>query len=76
MFVSPYLLLFSPDRVQGSYLSPRVINLLLQYVTQAVAYSHTWKALKPHAEQILLRWVLQGYAHWPPTHDYVVSWSE
>lgn len=39
-------------------MSPRVINLLLQYVTQALAYSHTWKALKPHIEQILLRWVM------------------
>lgn len=41
--------------VQGQYVSPRVTNLLLQYVTQAIAYSHTWKALKPHIEQILLR---------------------
>lgn len=39
---------------QGGYQSPRVINLLLQYITQALAYSHTWKALKPHVEQMLL----------------------
>ncbi|PSC72993.1 importin beta-like SAD2 [Micractinium conductrix] len=39
---------------QGGYQSPRVINLLLQYITQALAYSATWKALKPHVEQMLL----------------------
>lgn len=39
---------------QGAYMSPRVVNLLLQYVTQALAYSHTWKELKPHIEQMLL----------------------
>lgn len=38
---------------QGAYLSPRVVNLLLQYAGQAVSYSHTWKLLKPHAQQIL-----------------------
>lgn len=38
---------------QGGYLPPRVVNLLLQYVTQALAFSHTWKALKPHVEQLL-----------------------
>ena len=42
-------------RPQGGYQSPRVINLLLQYLTQALAYSHTWKALKPHVEQLLLQ---------------------
>ena len=40
---------------QGGYLPPRVVNLLLQYVTQALAFSHTWKALKPHVEQLLLQ---------------------
>lgn len=39
---------------QGGYQSPRVINLLLSYITQALAYSHTWKALKPYVEQMLL----------------------
>ncbi len=49
------MLLFGLCLLQGAYLSPRVVNLLLQYLTQALAYSHTWKALKPHIEQILLR---------------------
>lgn len=44
-----------PVFMQGGYLSPRVINLLLQYITQALAFSHTWKALKPHVEQMLLQ---------------------
>jgi hypothetical protein len=49
-----------PWDVQGAYLSPRVVNLLLQYAGQAVSYSHTWKLLKPHAQQILHRWVINN----------------
>ncbi|KAL4855989.1 Importin beta-like SAD2 [Chlorella vulgaris] len=39
---------------QGGYQSSRVITLLLSYITQALAYSHTWKVLKPHVGQMLL----------------------
>ena len=37
------------DCMQGEYLSPRVVNLTLQYLTHAVTLSHTWKAVKPQA---------------------------
>ena len=39
--------------MQGQYLTPRVINLAMQYLTHAVALSSTWKALRPHAGSLL-----------------------
>ena len=41
-------------RLQGQWVSPRVINLTLQYLTHAVKLSKTWKALKPHVATLLL----------------------
>lgn len=38
--------------VQGTYMTPRVINLALQYVTTAIGLSYTWKALKPHMQSL------------------------
>ncbi|KAK9818968.1 hypothetical protein WJX74_009075 [Apatococcus lobatus] len=40
---------------QGQYLSPRVTNLVLQYLTHAVKLSSSWKALKPEALPLLQR---------------------
>jgi hypothetical protein len=40
-------------RTQGRYLTPRVINLAMQYLTTAVSLGATWKALKPHVPQLL-----------------------
>ncbi|KAK9824621.1 hypothetical protein WJX72_011782 [[Myrmecia] bisecta] len=39
---------------QGQYLSPRVVNLTLQYLTHAVSMSKTWKLLQPHIQTLLL----------------------
>lgn len=39
--------------MQGRYLTPRVINLAMQYLTTAVSLGATWKALKPHVPQLL-----------------------
>ena len=39
--------------MQGQYLTPRVVNLAMQYLTTAVSLGATWKALKPHVPQLL-----------------------
>ncbi|KAK2079907.1 hypothetical protein QBZ16_002302 [Prototheca wickerhamii] len=38
---------------QGRYLAGRACNLILQYLTQALAFAHTWKALKPVLAELL-----------------------
>ncbi|EIE23737.1 ARM repeat-containing protein [Coccomyxa subellipsoidea C-169] len=38
---------------QGQYITPRVINLALQYLTTAVGLSSTWKPLKAHMGSLL-----------------------
>ena len=38
---------------QKMYITPRVLQQTLMYVTQAVGYESTWKLLKPHAEAII-----------------------
>lgn len=40
---------------QGKWLSPRVINLALQYLTVAVKAARTWKVLQPHVPQLMAR---------------------
>ncbi len=40
-------------RAQGQYITPRVINLALQYLTTAVGLSSTWKPLKAHMGSLL-----------------------
>ena len=44
--------------MQGEWLSPRVINLSLQYLTHALTLSATWKQMKPHVKDLLTRCVL------------------
>ncbi|VDK58004.1 unnamed protein product [Gongylonema pulchrum] len=34
----------------GSYVSPRVLHSLLQYIDTAVSQSRTWKIIKPHCQ--------------------------
>ncbi len=41
--------------VQGVWLSPRVVNLALQYLTVAVKAARTWKVLQPHVPQLMAR---------------------
>ena len=40
---------------QGKWLSPRVVNLALQYLTVAVKAARTWKVLQPHVPQLMAR---------------------
>ena len=40
--------------VQGEWMSARCINLLLMYLTHAVALSATWKVMKPHIHQLVV----------------------
>ena len=44
--------------LQGEWLSPRVINLSLQYLTHGLTLSATWKSMKPHISALLTRCVL------------------
>jgi hypothetical protein len=37
----------------GHYLSPRVVNLALQYLTRALELKGTYKLMKPHVEPLL-----------------------
>jgi hypothetical protein len=37
----------------GHYLSPRVVNLALQYLTRALELKGTYKQMKPHVEPLL-----------------------
>lgn len=39
--------------MQGVWLSPRVLNLLLQYLQTAVSLSKTWKVIKPFCQGLL-----------------------
>lgn len=39
--------------LQGQYVTPRVINLVLQYLTTAVNLSATWKQMKAHIGSLL-----------------------
>jgi len=38
---------------QGQYVSPRVMNLALQSVTDAIALASTWKLLRPAVGELL-----------------------
>jgi len=40
---------------EGKWLSPRVVNLALQYLTVAVKAARTWKVLQPHVPQLMAR---------------------
>lgn len=42
------------ELAQGVYFPPRVINLLLHYISAAVAQPETWKVIKPHAPSLAL----------------------
>ena len=44
--------------LQGEWLSPRVINLSLQYLTHGLTLSATWKHMKQHINALLTRCVL------------------
>ena len=44
--------------MQGEWLSPRVLNLSLQYLTHGLTLSATWKQMKPHINALLTRCVL------------------
>jgi importin-7 len=39
--------------LQHQYLSPRVVNLLLQYLTHALKLSKSWVAVKPEVPLLL-----------------------
>jgi hypothetical protein len=39
----------------ASRVAPRVANLLLGYVTEAVEHKATWRMLKPHAQELTTR---------------------
>jgi len=41
--------------VQGQYLSPRVTNLVLNYLQHAMKTAAMWKLLKPHVPALLQR---------------------
>ena len=40
---------------QGHYVAPRVMNLALQSVTEAIALSSTWKLLRPAMPELLTK---------------------
>ena len=44
--------------LQGDWLSPRVLNLSLQYLTHGLTLSATWKHMKQHINALLTRCVL------------------
>ncbi|VDK43500.1 unnamed protein product [Anisakis simplex] len=37
----------------GEFVSPRVLNSILQYIGTAVSQSHTWKVIKPHCQEMI-----------------------
>ncbi len=41
--------------MQGQWLSPRVVNLTLQYLTVGVKQARTWKLLQPHVPALMQR---------------------
>ena len=41
--------------MQGQYLSPRVTNLVLNYLQHAMKTAAMWKLLKPHVPALLQR---------------------
>lgn len=43
--------------MQGDYVSPRVINLMLRYLTHAIELNPTWKLIKPHIHDLLTKCV-------------------
>lgn len=43
--------------LQGEYVTPRVINLMLRYLTYAIELSQTWKLIKPHINDLLTKCV-------------------
>ncbi len=40
---------------QGQWLSPRVVNLTLQYLTVGIKQARTWKLLAPHVPALMQR---------------------
>ena len=51
-FLEDHLALLQP-LAAGSYLSPRVVNLALQYLTRAIEVKKYYTLLKPHIEPLL-----------------------
>ena len=43
--------------LQEEYVSPRVINLMLRYLTHAIELGPTWKLIKPHIHSLLTKCV-------------------
>ena len=43
--------------LQGEYMTPRVVNLILRYLGQAIIVSQTWKIIKPHVETLITKFV-------------------
>lgn len=43
--------------LQGEYMTPRVTNLILKYLTHAVGVNSTWKLMKPHVETLVTSFV-------------------
>ena len=41
--------------LQGQWLSPRVVNLTLQYLTVGIRQARTWKLLQPHVPELMQR---------------------
>ena len=44
-----------PHALQGQWLSPRVVNLTLQYLTVGIRQARTWKLLQPHVPALMQR---------------------
>ena len=38
-------------------MSPRVVNLILKYIGQAIIVDHTWKVIKPHVQTLITGFV-------------------
>ena len=47
------ILKFLDDYRKGKYISPRVMQLSLNYINTAVSHALTWKILKPHILEII-----------------------
>lgn len=39
--------------MQGEYIIPRAVNLVLQYLMHAVSVKQSWKLMKPHVPTLL-----------------------
>lgn len=59
--------------MQGAYHTPRVTNLMLQYLTHAVGVRSGWKLIKPHAASLLTNCVFPLLCF---DEDDEVLWTE